>query len=98
MLRKKKKMNEQKPAIKAGADTAGPVIKLNWFDSLTSLLFLGYLSNGNDNNFCILVLLWMQMGKMSTAVHGTKIRNESISVYLLYHYNILEGNVMRQAA
>ena len=50
-------MNEQKPAIKAGADTAGPVIKLNWFDSLTSLLFLGYLSNGNDNNFCILVLL-----------------------------------------
>ena len=49
----KEKMNEQKSAIKAEADTAGPVVKLNWFDSLTSLLFLDYLSNGNDNNFCI---------------------------------------------
>ena len=91
-------MNEQKPVIKAGADTAGLVVKLNWLDSLTSPLFLDYLSNGHDNNFCISVLLWMQMGKMSTAVHGTKIRNKSISVYLLYYYNLLEGNVMRQTA
>lgn len=50
-------MNEQKPVIKAGADTAGLVVKLNWLDSLTSPLFLDYLSNGNDNNFCISVLL-----------------------------------------
>lgn len=50
-------MNEQKPVIKAGADTAGLVVKLNWLYSLTSPLFLDYLSNGNDNNFCILVLL-----------------------------------------
>lgn len=50
-------MNEQKPVIKAGADTAGLVVKLNWLYSLTSPLFLDYLSNGNDNNFCISVLL-----------------------------------------
>lgn len=57
MLNLAKKMNERKTVIKAGADTAGLVVKLNWLDSLTSPLFLDYLSNGNDNNFCILVLL-----------------------------------------
>lgn len=57
MLNLAKKMNEQKSVIKEGADTAGLVVKLNWFDSLTSPLFLDCLSNGNDNNFCILVLL-----------------------------------------
>lgn len=91
------KMNEQKPVIKAGAAGLVGQTELVWFFNLPIILGLSF-HYGNDNNFCILVLLWMKMGKMSAEVHGTKIHNKSISVYLLYYYNLLEGNVMRQTA
>lgn len=83
-------MNEQK--LSSRSWHCRPCGQTELLYLLTSPLSLDCLSNGNDNNFCILVLLWMKMGKMSTEVHGTKIHNKSISVYLLYYYNLLEGN------